>query len=141
MSDRINTAKEVVGKAIEKIKGFFNFEWKLPKLKMPHFSMTGEFSLFPPSVPKFSIDWYDKGGIFNSPQVIGVGEKRPEFVGALDDLKSLMREVIREEKPGASGGIALNIENFYKEREQNVEQLCKELEFYRRRLAMGTGGV
>lgn len=49
-----------------------------------------------------SIDWYDKGGIFTSPTIIGVGEKRPEFVGALEDLKGLMREVLREEGGGAA---------------------------------------
>ena len=38
------------------------------------------------------MDWYDKGGIFSSPTVIGVGERRPEFVGALDDLRAIVRE-------------------------------------------------
>ena len=43
-------------------------------------------------MPHFSVDWYDKGGIFSSPSIIGVGEKRPEFVGALDDLRKIVRE-------------------------------------------------
>lgn len=141
ISDTIEGAKEIVRTGIEKLKSYFNFSWELPDLKTPHFGVSGEFSLNPPSVPKFDIDWYDKGGIFNSAQVIGVGEKRPEFVGALDDLKTLMREVIREEQPNSSGGgIALNIETFYNNREQDIEQLCKELEFYRKRLAVGVGG-
>jgi hypothetical protein len=46
----------------------------------------------------FNIDWYDKGGIFRSPTIIGVGEKRTEIVGALDDF----REIVREET-GSSG--------------------------------------
>ena len=44
------------------------------------------------------MSWYDKGGIFDSPTVIGVGEKRPEFVGALDDL----RDIVREESGGTN---------------------------------------
>lgn len=74
------------------LKGIFNFHWSLPHIALPHFSISGSFSLNPPSVPHFGIDWYDEGGIFSSPTVIGVGEKRPEFVGALDDLRTIVRE-------------------------------------------------
>lgn len=91
ISDKINAAKEAVRKAIEAIKKFFQFEWSLPKIKLPHFSIKGKFNLSPPSVPKLGVKWYDQGGIFDKPSIIGVGEKRPEFVGALDDLRYLIR--------------------------------------------------
>jgi len=108
----INSAKDGVSNAINSIKGFFSNirlpEIRIPKIKMPHFGLTGEFSLMPPKVPKLNIDWYDKGGIFNTPNIIGVGEKRPEFVGALDDL----REIVREES-GKGNGSVINFNGSY----------------------------
>ena len=89
---------------INKIKGFFNFEWKLPKIKLPHFKASGEWSLVPPKVPKFSVDWYANGGILNSPTIFGSngnslmggGEAGKEAVLPID----LLRSYIREENQG-----------------------------------------
>lgn len=89
----VSTAIGGVIDAAGKLVDFFkNMKIKLPEIKLPHFKITGKFSLSPLQVPKLDIDWYDKGGIFSSPSIIGVGEKRPEFVGALDDLRSIVRE-------------------------------------------------
>lgn len=93
----ITTAKNTVSKAIESIKGFFrNLKVKIP---LPHF----DFSIAHKKIagikvpyPKLDVDWYDKGGVFYGPQIIGVGEKRPEFVGALDDLKSIIGDELKK---------------------------------------------
>lgn len=73
-TDIFNGAKDIVRNALETIKGFFNFSWELPKLKMPHPKFTGKFSLNPPQVPTFSIDWYKKAYtnpvMFTSPTVL-----------------------------------------------------------------------
>ena len=84
ITNTINGAKDAVKSAIDKIKGFFNFSWSLPKLKLPHISISGSFSISPPSVPKFGISWYEQGGLFNKPSVIGVGENGAEAVMPLE---------------------------------------------------------
>lgn len=72
----LDGARNIVHGAIEKIKGFFNFSWELPKIKLPHFGISGEFSLNPPSIPKLSVDWYAEGGVMTSPTIFGaVGGK------------------------------------------------------------------
>ena len=102
ISNPFQSAYEDVTSTWSGISGFFSrLNIQLPHIKLPHFNLTGQFSLSPPSVPRMSIDWYDKGGIFTQPTVIGVGERRPEFVGALDDLRKIVAE--------SSGGTTVNV--------------------------------
>ena len=71
IKNKIENARDTVKSAIDKIKGFFNFKWELPKLKLPHFKISGKFSLDPPSIPKFSVDWYARGGVFDKTTLFG----------------------------------------------------------------------
>ena len=82
----IQTAIDKVKAIIAKIKGFFPIKVGdlFGHINLPHFKLTGKLSLNPPSVPKLGIDWYERGGIFNSAQVIGVGESGAEAVVPLD---------------------------------------------------------
>lgn len=72
ISNSINNAKNIVSKGLAAIRGFFNkLKLKFPNIKLPHFSITGGFSLDPPSVPKLNIDWYAGGAIMRGRQIFG----------------------------------------------------------------------
>lgn len=60
VSSTFDSIKERIRSAIDYIKGLFNFSWQLPDIRLPHFSVSGGFSLNPPQVPQFSIQWYKK---------------------------------------------------------------------------------
>ena len=83
-NDAMDNAKSIVKSGIDKLKSFFDFDWSLPKIKLPHFDISGSFSLNPPRIPSFSVDWYARGGVFNSPSIIGVGEAGQEAVMPLE---------------------------------------------------------
>lgn len=87
-------AKNIVANAINALINMMNFNWELPRIKLPHFSISGSFSLNPPSVPSIGIDWYAKGGILTSPTIFGAngssllggGEAGKEAVLPLDSF-------------------------------------------------------
>lgn len=138
----------LINAAIDSIASFFRNlrlpEIKIPKIKLPHFSLSGEFSLVPPSVPRLSVSWYAKGGIFNSPSVIGVGEAGTEAVLPIDRLDDLLAKALQKvngsSNENSNSTFTLHIENFINNTEKDIEQLAYELEFYRQRITMGRGG-
>lgn len=90
--NKINAAKDGVRNAIDRIKGFFNFSWSLPKLKTPHLSWTSKPASgwmsdvlstlgLPTSLPKLNIEWYAGGGFPKEGQIFGANENGPELIG------------------------------------------------------------
>lgn len=110
ITNPIQTAVNLVKAGIEKLKSIVNgAKLSLPHIKLPHFSVSGKFSLNPPSVPKVSVSWYKTGGIFDSgPQVIGVGEAGPEAVVPLDKLWNKLDAIAVAAASGDSPTIVIN---------------------------------
>lgn len=116
--------KDKVSNTIGNIKNFFSNlslpEIKIPHIKLPHFSITGEFSLKPPSIPKLGVSWYHTGGIFTQPTVlggIGVGDAykgtgaNAEAVIPLDSMYRNVRSIVREEQTTQPIYVLVNVAN------------------------------
>lgn len=104
ITDKINAARDAVQRAIDRIKSFFNFSWSLPHLKLPRISISGGFSLNPPSVPKFSLSWFAKGGVMTDPTIFGRagntllagGEAGPEAIAPISVLQDYIKESVTD---------------------------------------------
>ena len=128
------TVKTTVKNGIDKVKSFFQFEWSLPKLKMPHFSISGSFSLDPPRVPSFGIEWYAKAmnepmmldgatifGAMNN-RLLGGGETGSEVVIGTDKLLGMMKDAVGgEQRP-----IVINV---YGAEGQSVDALAEKISY------------
>lgn len=71
ISNTIEGARSAVARGIDRIKSAFNFHVSWPHIPLPHFGISGKFSINPPSVPHFSISWYANGGIMMNPTLFG----------------------------------------------------------------------
>lgn len=131
ITSKITAAKNTVKNMINKIKGFFKFDWKLPKLKLPHIKLEkgewpwglgGEGKL-----PTVKIDWYKKAYdnpvMFTAPTVMatpqgmkGFGDGHgAEIVMGLNKLRELV---------GAQGVVI----NVYPTPGMNVDQLADKIQ-------------
>lgn len=109
-SEKMESARKAVKDAIDKIKGLFNFSWSLPKLKLPHISISGSFSLNPPSVPHFSISWYrkamDNAMLLSNPTIFGMmngnllggGEAGQEVVAGTNTLMRMIQDAVGDRR-------------------------------------------
>ena len=94
----INAAKDAVKKAIDTMKSIISgAKFNFPKIKLPHFSIKGKFSLNPPEIPRFSVDWYKTGGVFDKGATIaGIGEDGAEAVVPLERNTKWIQRVADE---------------------------------------------
>lgn len=127
------TVKNTVKSGIDKIKSFFKFEWSLPKIKLPHFKISGSFSLNPPKVPSFGISWYAKAmneplllngaTIFgmNNGKLLGGGEAGSEMIVGTNKLMEMMRAAVGDGQP-------INI-NVYGAEGQDVNELAEKIAY------------
>ena len=133
ISSKINAAKDAVSRAIEAIKGFFNFTFSWPHIPLPHFSITPEGwkvgDLLRGTIPSLGITWYrkayDNPMLFKQPTVLqtpqglkGFGDGHgAEIVLGLNKLRELV---------GSSGNqVTINV---YPPAGANVEQIAAAVE-------------
>lgn len=126
-------AKNIVKNAIDFIKGLFKFDWSLPKIKLPHFSVSGSLDLLavPPKIPKVSIEWYKKAmdtpyllndaTIFGAAggKLLGGGESGSELVIGTNKLMDMMKQAVGSARP-----VTINV---YGAEGQDVRLLAKEV--------------
>ena len=96
--------KSSVSPIVDWLKGIFNFNWSLPHIDLPHFNISGEFSLVPPKVPHLSVDWFDRATknprildgatIFGASgnKLLGGGETAREVIMSENYLKNLLTD-------------------------------------------------
>lgn len=131
ISEKINGAKDTVKSAIEKIKGFFNFKWSLPKIKTPHFSVSGGEAPWgfggKGSLPKVKVAWYnralEKPMVLNNAEIFGYnaatgnllggGETKTEYITGEEALKLIVREAIRAEQTGKTEKLISLVESIF----------------------------
>lgn len=108
----IEKARDGIKKIIEKIRGFFDFDFKLPDIKLPHFDLKPDgwklSDLLHGEIPSLGIDWYAKGGIFRSPSVVGVGEAGAEAVLPIEKLNGMLANMADSIVNGVNQGMAMN---------------------------------
>ena len=109
----VEVIRGIKSAVVDKIKSFFpiNIGKIMSNIKLPHFKLTGKFSLKDMTVPHLSIDWYAKGGIFDSATVlggIGLGEAGPEAILPLNPFWDRMDKIAESMQGGDTFNFYIN---------------------------------
>ena len=106
--------KNIVSNAVNWITGIFK------KIKLPHFNISGKFSLSPPSIPKVGVEWYKEGGVMTEPTLFGVnpktgnamvgGEAGHEAIAPISTLQQYVGEAVKAETSGFNNSMERLIE-------------------------------
>ena len=103
---KVETFKNTVQAIWNSIAAIFGKELPIPKLKLPHITISGGFSLNPPKAPSFNVKWYkkamDDAYILNGATIfgqqggslLGGGEAGSETVVGTEKLIDMMSEAV-----------------------------------------------
>ena len=134
IANPINRARDLVSNAINRMKSILNINLPFPRIKLPHFSVSGRFSIKPPSVPHFSVSWYKKGAIFAKPTLFntpygmkGIGEAGAEAVLPIEKLDSIVASALRKNGIEGNGGVVITGNTFNVREEKDIELIARKL--------------
>lgn len=104
----VRTLQTKIKGIVDKIKGFFNFKVKAPKIPVPKFAISPSGwklgDLLKGKIPKLRIAWHAEGGIFNKPTIFetakglhGVGEAGAEAITPISKLQQYVSAAVSEQ--------------------------------------------
>lgn len=143
VANAIGSVVDKVKGMVQKIKDVMDFNWELPKIKLPHIGITGHFSLNPPSAPSFNIDWYKKAmnggmilngatifGMNSSGQLMGGGEAGAEAVVGVNSLYGMIQRAVASSLGSVTNNTMNNSTtiNVYGAEGQDVNALAEIIE-------------
>lgn len=144
VTEKLEAVKNFVSNTVQKLKDFFHFDWSLPKIKLPHFSLEGKFSLDPPSIPHIGVEWYKKAmdrpvlmekptafGINGAGQLMAGGEAGSEVVSGTETLMGMISAAVA----GNNGQICDALERLHDLLAQYLPALA------RRQLVLDSGAL
>ena len=124
----IEALRDKVSGIVDAIKAFFGFDVGTPHIPLPHFSISPPGwrlgDLLKGSLPSLGISWYAKGGIAESPSLVGIGEAGSEAILPLNPFWKKMDQIIDATRAN-SGGVTVNV---YGSAGMDVNQLAAAVE-------------